>query len=58
MDSSEVYGRLKVKYTSEENHEDFTVRKFQIGEDTPYLIPVTNIHGGTELDKHAAIIVM
>ena len=45
-----------MKYTSEENHEDFTVRKFQIGEDTPYLIPVINIHGGTHLDKHAAII--
>lgn len=40
VDSSTVYGRFKVKLTAEEKCDDFIVRKFQIGEDTPYLIPV------------------
>ena len=40
VDSSTVYGRFKVKFTAEEKCDDFIVRKFQIGEDTPYLIPV------------------
>ena len=35
-----MYGRFKVKLTSEEKCDEFIVRKFQIGEDTPYLIPV------------------
>jgi hypothetical protein len=40
VDSSTVYGRFKVKLTAEEKCDDFIVRKFQIGEDSPYLIPV------------------
>ena len=41
VDSSAVYGRFKVKLTAEERSEEFIIRKFQIGEDTPYLIPVS-----------------
>ena len=40
VDSSAVYGRFKVKLTSEDKCDEFIVRKFQIGEDTPYLVPV------------------
>ena len=30
-----------MKFLSEDSSEELTVRKFQIGEDTPYLIPVS-----------------
>ncbi len=37
---STLYGKLKIKFLSEELHEDFIIRKLELREDTQYHVPV------------------
>ena len=41
VNDSAAYGKLKVKLISEELESDLTIRKFEIGADSPYLVPVS-----------------
>lgn len=39
VDRTIVYGKFKVKMLEENEGEEFTVRKFEMGEDSPYMAP-------------------
>lgn len=41
VDRTSVYGKFKVKMIKEEEGDKFIVRKFEVGEDTPYMAPVS-----------------
>lgn len=41
VDRTCVYGKFKVKMIQEEEGEKFVVRKFEMGEDSPYMAPVS-----------------
>jgi len=43
MGKSEVYGKYKVNLKDEQETENFTLRRFQISEDSPYMAPVRNL---------------
>ena len=38
-----MYGKLKVKLLQEEEGENIVVRKFELGEDSPYMAPVSTV---------------
>ena len=43
MDRTSIYGKFKVKMLEEKEEGEFTVRKFEMGEDSPYMAPVSPI---------------